>query len=145
MFFGGGCKKSYCKRTSCQNATHNHQHNHAHTIRDSHTQSDTRTQNHEHKRATKQTDTHTQSSKHTHKNKQTQTDTQTHTRTRTQTKNLESIGVRDRMGGQGRYRVGRGSIGWAGAVSAVPPPEPDFQLIKKVFLRCFFGWLGPKN
>ena len=32
-------------------------------------------------------------------------------------KNLESIGVRDGMGGQGQYRVGRGSIGWAGAVS----------------------------
>ena len=31
-------------------------------------------------------------------------------------KNLESIGVRDGMGGQEQYRVGRGSIGWAGAV-----------------------------
>ena len=32
------------------------------------------------------------------------------------TKNLNSIGVRDGVGGQGQYRVGRGSIGWAGAV-----------------------------
>ena len=31
-------------------------------------------------------------------------------------KNLNSIGVRDGVGGQGQYRVGRGSIGWAGAV-----------------------------
>ena len=46
------------------------------------------------------------------------------------TKNLESIGVRDGMGGQGQYRVGRGSIGWAGAVSAVPP-KSDFQHLKK--------------
>ena len=29
--------------------------------------------------------------------------------------------------------VGRGSIGWAGAVSAVPLPKSDFQHIKKVF------------
>ena len=48
-------------------------------------------------------------------------------------KNLESIGVCDGMGGQGQYRVGRGSIGWAGAVSAVPLPKSDFQHIKKVF------------
>ena len=48
-------------------------------------------------------------------------------------KNLKSIGVRDEMGGQGQYRVGRGSIGWAGAVSAVPLPKSDFQHIKKVF------------
>ena len=27
--------------------------------------------------------------------------------------------------------VGRGSIGWAGAVSAVPLPKSDFQHIKK--------------
>ena len=38
------------------------------------------------------------------------------------TKNLESFGVCDGMGGQGQYRVGRSSIGWAGAVSAVPLP-----------------------
>ena len=48
-------------------------------------------------------------------------------------KNLESIGVRDGMGGQGQYRVGRGSIEWAGAVSAVPLPKSDFQHIKKAF------------
>ena len=42
-------------------------------------------------------------------------------------KNLESIGVCDGMGGQGQYRVGRGSIGWAGAVSAVQLPKSDFQ------------------
>ena len=35
------------------------------------------------------------------------------------------------MGGQGQYQVGRGSIGWAGAVSAVPLPKSDFQHIKK--------------
>ena len=46
-------------------------------------------------------------------------------------KNLESMGVRDGMGGQGQYRVGRGSIGWAGAASAVPLPKSDFQHIKK--------------
>ena len=38
-------------------------------------------------------------------------------------KNLKSIGVRDEMGGQGQYRVGRGRIGWAGVVSAVPLPK----------------------
>ena len=48
-------------------------------------------------------------------------------------KNLKSIGVRDGMGGQGQYRLGRGSIGWARAVSAVPLPKSDFQHIKKVF------------
>ena len=48
-----------------------------------------------------------------------------------QRKNLESIGVCDGMGGQGQYRLGRGSIGWAGAVSAVPLPKSDFQHIKK--------------
>ena len=48
-------------------------------------------------------------------------------------KNLESIGVCDGMGGQGQYRLGRGSIGWARAVSAVPLPKSDFQHIKKVF------------
>ena len=37
------------------------------------------------------------------------------------------------MGGQGQYRVGRGGIGWAGAVSAVPLPKSDFQHIKKAF------------
>ena len=47
------------------------------------------------------------------------------------TKNLESIGVRDGMGGQGQYRVGRGSIGWAGAVSTVPLPKSDFWHIEK--------------
>ena len=36
-------------------------------------------------------------------------------------------------GGQEQYQVGRGSIGWAGAVSAVPLPKSDFQHIKKVF------------
>merc|ERR1719334_2552294 len=40
--------------------------------------------------------------------------------------------------GQGQYRLGRGSIGWARAVSAVPLPKSDFQHIKKVFFRCFF-------
>ena len=48
-------------------------------------------------------------------------------------KNLNSIGVRDGVGGQGQYRLGRGSIGWARAVSAVPLPKSDFQHIKKVF------------
>ena len=60
-------------------------------------------------------------------------------------KNLNSIGVRDGVGGQGQYWLGRGSIGWARVVSAVPLPKSDFQHIKKSFLRCFFGWLGPKN
>ena len=46
-------------------------------------------------------------------------------------KNLESIGVRDGMGGQGQYRVGRGSIGWAGAVLTVQLPKSDFRHIKK--------------
>jgi len=46
-------------------------------------------------------------------------------------KNLESIGVRDGMGGQGQYLVGRGNIGWAGAVSAVPLPKSDFRHIEK--------------
>ena len=39
--------------------------------------------------------------------------------------------------GQGQYRVGRGSIGWAGAVLAVPLPKSDFQHIKKVFQDAF--------
>ena len=44
-------------------------------------------------------------------------------------------------GGQGQYRVGRGSIGWAGAVSAVPLPKSDFQHIKKAFMDAFLvGW-----
>ena len=46
-------------------------------------------------------------------------------------KNLESIGVRDGMGGQGQYRVGRSCIEWAGAVLAVPLPMSDFRHIKK--------------
>jgi len=46
-------------------------------------------------------------------------------------KNLESIGVRDGMGGQGQYRVGRGSIGWAGAVSTVPLPKSEFRHTEK--------------
>jgi len=48
-------------------------------------------------------------------------------------KNLNSIGVRDGVGGQGQYRLGRGSIGWARAVSAVPLPKSDFQHIKNVY------------
>ena len=51
----------------------------------------------------------------------------------TNKKNLKSIGVRDGIGGQGQYRVGRGSMEWAGAVLAVPLPKSDFQHIKKVF------------
>ena len=50
---------------------------------------------------------------------------------KTDAKNLESIGVRDGMGGQGQYRVGRGSIGWAGAVSTVPLPKSDFRHTEK--------------
>ena len=46
-------------------------------------------------------------------------------------KNLGSIGVCDGMGGQGQYRVGRGSIGWAEAVSTVQLPKSDFRHIKK--------------
>ena len=46
-------------------------------------------------------------------------------------KNLESIGVRDGMGGQGQYRVGRGNIRWAGGVSTVPLPKSDFRHIEK--------------
>ena len=57
-------------------------------------------------------------------------------------KNLKSIGVRDGMGGQGQYRVGRGSIGWAGAVSAVLLPKSDFQHIKKPFMDAFLvSWV----
>jgi len=55
------------------------------------------------------------------------------TLTKHKIKNLNSIGVRDGVGGQGQYRLGRGSIGWARAVSAVPLPKSDFQHIKKVF------------
>ena len=37
--------------------------------------------------------------------------------------------------------VGRGSIGWAGAVSAVLLPKSDFQHIKKAFMDAFLvGW-----
>ena len=53
-------------------------------------------------------------------------------------KNLESIGVRDGMGGQGQYQVGRGSIGCS-------TTRVRFSAYQKSFLRCFFGWLGPKN
>ena len=59
-------------------------------------------------------------------------------------KNLNSIGVRDGVGGQGQYRLGRGSIGLARAVSAVPLPKSDFQHIKKVF-KMLFRLVGPKN
>ena len=59
-------------------------------------------------------------------------------------KNLESIGVRERMGGQGQYWVGRGSIGWARAVSAGPLPKSDFQHIKK-FFKMLFRLVGPKK
>ena len=57
----------------------------------------------------------------------------THSIGKAEGKNLNSIGVRDGVGGQGQYRLGRGSIGWARAVSAVPLPKSDFQHIKKVF------------
>ena len=60
-------------------------------------------------------------------------------------KNLKSIGVRDEMGGQGQYRVGRGRIGWAGAVSAVPLPKVRLSAFRKISLGAFFGWLGQKN
>ena len=45
----------------------------------------------------------------------------------------KSNGVRDEMGGKGQYQVGRGRIGWAGAVSTVLLPKSDFEHIKKVF------------
>jgi len=41
-------------------------------------------------------------------------------------------------GGQGQYRVGRGSIGCS-------TTQVRFSAYQKSFLRCFFGWLGPKN
>ena len=45
------------------------------------------------------------------------------------------------MGGQGQYRVGRGSIGWAGAVSTVPLPKPDFRHMEKALKDAFLvGW-----
>ena len=56
-------------------------------------------------------------------------------------KNLKSIGVRDGMGGQGQYRVGRGSIRWAGAVSTVPLPKSDFRHTEKALENAFLvGW-----
>ena len=33
--------------------------------------------------------------------------------------------------GSATERVGRGSIGWAGAISTVPLPKPDFRHIEK--------------
>ena len=53
-------------------------------------------------------------------------------------KNLNSIGVRDGVGGQGQYRVGRGSIGCS-------TTQIRFSAYQKSFYGCFFGWLGPKN
>ena len=61
------------------------------------------------------------------------------------TKNLKSIGVRDEMGGQGQYRVGRSRIGGAGSVSAVPLPKVRLSAFRKISLGAFFGWLGQKN
>ena len=45
-------------------------------------------------------------------------------------KNLKSIGVRDGMGGQGQYRVGRGSIGCS-------TTQIRFSADQKAFMDAF--------